>query len=242
MVYTLIILSILLVIAFTVVAINESQTRSAISTDESVVAFFLAESGAETMLDRIYSGTYDNVALSNLYTGCSGGEFDATLTTGEWTATFYDSDGDKLTSCSNTNWRDDVSEMKVEGNHSNTIRAISMSIRPTGSSSSTDGQCGTRDTNYAYTTTSWPSGSTYCSQGTNSSSPSFPSAGSSVNWNCNSTSGGASDSCTASRDSSGGGGGGGTMWCCYYSWGHIVNYSSTSSSICSSCSGECSVC
>lgn len=57
--------------------------------------------------------------------------------------------------------------------------------------------CGTRHTTYPSTTTNWPSGSSYCSVGTNSSSPSFPTAGSSVSWNC--LNGGATASCTATR-------------------------------------------
>ena len=133
MAYTLVILAILLVIAASVVTVNQSQARNAISTDESVVAFFLAESGAEVLLDRIYSGNYNSGSLSSLHSGCNDGVFQETLSTGVWTATFYDEDGDKLDSCSDTSWRSDVSEMKVDGNHSNTIRSIRMSIRPLGS-------------------------------------------------------------------------------------------------------------
>lgn len=131
MVYVLIILSVLLVISFAIVSVNQSQTRSAIATDESVIAFFLAESGAEIMLDRIYSGTYNGGSLGGLYSGsCSNGVFTNSLDSGTWTASFYDTDGDQLTSCSNTSWRTDVDEMKIDGNHSNTIRSIRMSIKP----------------------------------------------------------------------------------------------------------------
>lgn len=130
MIYVLITLAVLLVIAFSVLSVNESQTRSAIGTDESVLAFFLAESGAEIMLDRIYSGTYDSGALSGLYSNCSNGFFTNSLSTGTWTASFYEVDGDRITSCSTTSWRSDADEMKVDGNHSNTIRSIRMSLEP----------------------------------------------------------------------------------------------------------------
>lgn len=132
MIYTLMILSVLLVISFTIVAVNDSQTRSAIATDESVVAFFLAESGAEVMLDRIYSGDYDAGSLEGLYSGCDGGTFTNTLSSGTWTASFYDTEGEQLTNCNNDSWRDDINEMKVDGNHSQTIRSIRMSIEPLG--------------------------------------------------------------------------------------------------------------
>jgi hypothetical protein len=130
MIYVLVTLSVLLAISFSVVSVNESQTRSAISTDESVVAFFLAESGAEIFLDRIYSGTYDAGALSSLYTNCSNGIFTNALSSGTWTASFFADDGTQLTSCSSTSWRTEVNEMKIDGNHSNTIRSIRMSIEP----------------------------------------------------------------------------------------------------------------
>lgn len=130
MAYVLIVLSIILVISFSTISVNESQTRSAIATDESVVAFFLAESGAEVLLDRIYSGDYDSGALDNLHSGCSNGVFTESLSSGTWTASFFDSDGDQLTSCSNTSWRNEVNEMKVDGNHSSTLRSIRMSIEP----------------------------------------------------------------------------------------------------------------
>lgn len=132
MIYTLMILAILLVISFTIISVNGSQTRNAIATDESVVAFFLAESGAEIMLDRIYSGNYNGGSLSGLYGGCSNGVFTNTLSSGVWTASFYDTDGDQLTSCSSTSWRSEADEMKIDGNHSNTIRSIRMSLKPAG--------------------------------------------------------------------------------------------------------------
>ena len=65
-----------------------------------------------------------------------------------------------------------------------------------------NGACGTRDTTYPSSATNWPVGSTLCTAGTQSLTPSFPSAGSSVTWNCNGINGGASDNCTATRQSS----------------------------------------
>lgn len=131
MVYTLIVLSVLLVISFAIISVNQSQTRNAITTDESVVAFFLAESGAEIILERIYSGTYNAGSLSSLSPGtCNNGILMSNLDSGVWTATFYDSEGTIMNSCSDTSWRQNVDEIKVDGNHSNTIRSIRMSIKP----------------------------------------------------------------------------------------------------------------
>jgi len=70
--------------------------------------------------------------------------------------------------------------------------------------SATDGACSsTRNTTFASSITAWPSGSVYCLSGVASSSPGFPSAGSSVSWVCNSTSGGnPSGNCVAIRSAS----------------------------------------
>ena len=66
-----------------------------------------------------------------------------------------------------------------------------------------NGVCGTRNTVYPSTTTTWPGGSTLCSAGTASpANPSFPLAGSSTVWSCNGINGGTSASCTATRQSS----------------------------------------
>ncbi|MDD3498137.1 MAG: hypothetical protein PHH24_01370 [Candidatus Moranbacteria bacterium] len=70
-----------------------------------------------------------------------------------------------------------------------------------------NGACGTRSDNYSatadppypYTTTAWPTGSSYCASGTASASPSFPAAGYNVSWTCNGAYGGTNASCSASR-------------------------------------------
>ncbi|MDD2935138.1 MAG: hypothetical protein PHX25_01555 [Candidatus Pacebacteria bacterium] len=72
-----------------------------------------------------------------------------------------------------------------------------------------NGTCGNRSDNYSptvappypITTTAWPAGSTYCTTGTNSASPAFPTYGNTVYWNCNGSGTGATNaSCSASRD------------------------------------------
>lgn len=64
-----------------------------------------------------------------------------------------------------------------------------------------NGACGARATTYAHDVTTWPSGSTYCQSGTTSSTPSFPSQGNSVSWNCQGSNGGTTALCTATRES-----------------------------------------
>jgi Tfp pilus assembly protein PilX len=132
LVYTLIVLTVLLVLGSSVMLVTQSQTRSAIATDKSLVAFFVAESGAEEMLAKIYAGAADALPLEDLNTdgNCSGGEFSETLSSGTWTAVLYESDGDQLTDCNDAGWRADVDEMKVTGTYSGTVRAVRMGIDP----------------------------------------------------------------------------------------------------------------
>ena len=79
-----------------------------------------------------------------------------------------------------------------------------------------DAVCGTENGKvYSHSTNNWDS-SNFCSQGNLVSTPSFPSQGNSVNWQCNGLFGGTNVQCSASRNnqpttSSGGGGGGGSF-------------------------------
>lgn len=132
MIYTLIVLAVVLILGFSVLNVTQSQSRSAIATDESVVAFFVAESGAEDMLAKIYAGSANGSAFSQLNTSgnCTNGKFSESLSSGTWTASFFEADGDPLTSCSDTGWRAKVDQMKVDGVHSGTIRSVRMSIDP----------------------------------------------------------------------------------------------------------------
>jgi Tfp pilus assembly protein PilX len=132
MIYTLIILTMLLLLGMSALSVTQSQTRSAIATDESVIAFFIAESGAENMLEKIYAGAANGQAFSQLNTGgnCDGGVFSESMSAGDWATTFYDTDGDQLTSCSDTGWRTEIDQMKVDGTYSGTVRSVRMSIDP----------------------------------------------------------------------------------------------------------------
>lgn len=130
MLFTLIILSMLLLLGVTVTATVNSQTRSAIATDKSVVAFFIAESGAELVLNTIYTGTYDSSALSNLAANCNQGKLSDSMSAGTWEILLYDSSGNALTSCSDTGWRAKVDTLKSDGTHAQTVRSIRMSVKP----------------------------------------------------------------------------------------------------------------
>jgi Tfp pilus assembly protein PilX len=132
LVYTLTVLALLLSLGLSLAAVSQSQTRSAISTDESVIAYFLAESGAEDILDKVYGGAYNSQTFNDFFgaSSCANGVLTQTLSTGTWTATFYKVNGDQITNCSDAGWRTEVDQVKVDGNHSGSIRSIRVSIRP----------------------------------------------------------------------------------------------------------------
>lgn len=60
------------------------------------------------------------------------------------------------------------------------------------------GVCGSKATTYPAGTTSYPPGSTYCSQGVPDSTPSFPQKRAPVSWSCLGQNGGNNSFCTAS--------------------------------------------
>jgi len=79
------------------------------------------------------------------------------------------------------------------------VSELSQTINYTVASPAVNGSCGTKNTTYPSTTSSWPAG-TFCSSGTASpANPSFPAAGSTVSWQClGSGNGGTTASCSAS--------------------------------------------
>jgi len=98
------------------------------------------------------------------------------------------SNGSLLSGNGSTSWTCKPTDTKC----SNQSCAISLPPNPA--------QCGTRATTYPESVVDWPSSSTYCLIGSNSSSPAFPNVNSSVSWNC--TSGSNTASCTANRTQS----------------------------------------
>jgi len=61
------------------------------------------------------------------------------------------------------------------------------------------GSCGTRNTTYSSSTTTWPASSTYCNSGDAWPWPAFPNQGETVYWTCYGLNGGANASCSATR-------------------------------------------
>lgn len=166
LVFTLIILTILLVSALAVVTVSVAEKRSSFSTQKSVIAFQAADSAAERVLKVIYQdyspplpsvpiNTFlkiqdtvngDNLedVANRLFEGnasCSGDEITGSNTgnpTYQFKITFYDQDRDEI-ACDNYFWRDEVVRIVAEGFFRNTSRVIEVGIRPREDKSCKDG-------------------------------------------------------------------------------------------------------
>lgn len=138
LVFTLIILSFLLVAALSIATVNMSEKRSVNAVSRSVVAFQIADSGLEKILERIYRGNCNTQRIDsclatngdtcNVVNGAVG--IDGTINNGSYRITFTKHDGSALTSCSDQNWRTDAESLRSEGNYRGTARAVKIDINP----------------------------------------------------------------------------------------------------------------
>ncbi len=132
LVFSLIVLSIILSAAITVVTVSITNQRSASSTGKSVQSFQVADSGIELALQKIYKNNY--ATLSAMATGmgggasCSGGTISKNnVVGGSIKVSFYDNDGNLVT-CAATDWRDKVVRIKSEGSAFGTTRVVETAV------------------------------------------------------------------------------------------------------------------
>lgn len=133
LVFSLIVLSFMLVSALSLAAAAVSEQRSSFFTDKSNRSFQAADSGVETILQQIYSGSFDASKLSALgedASDCTAGEISGTIGAGTYRISFFDNNGVQLTDCDDTAWRAKTVKIKSEGRAGNTTRAVEVGIRP----------------------------------------------------------------------------------------------------------------
>ncbi|MEK7494426.1 MAG: pilus assembly PilX N-terminal domain-containing protein [Patescibacteria group bacterium] len=142
LVFSLIILSFLLVSGISVATIATTETRTSLSADRSSVAFQAADSGAEIVLNEIYSVDYDlcpstpasgkTCQLDELGT-CADDTGTAILSgslgQSTYAVIFYTSSG-QISSCSDTSWRNQAERLQSAGTYAGTVRAIEAGIDP----------------------------------------------------------------------------------------------------------------
>ncbi len=127
LVFSLIILSLMLTSALSIAAVSVGERRAASVTERSGRSFQVADSGVEIMLQKIYKGGFAGFPLSSLGT-CTSGEISGTVGGGAYVISLYELSGAKLTSCSDTAWRNKVVKLKSEGTSGNTTRAVEAAV------------------------------------------------------------------------------------------------------------------
>ena len=131
LVFSLIVLSIVLSAALSVAVVNVSNRKSAGSTGQSVQSFQVADSGVEKALKEIYKGSYTDLSTMRASitgsTACSNGSFSFPVSGGTSTVTFFDTDN-AVIGCTESDWRNLVAKIKVEGTSAGTTRVIETAV------------------------------------------------------------------------------------------------------------------
>lgn len=138
LVFSLIILGFLLVSALSVATITVTDKKSALSTEKSSISFQTADSGVERVLQKVYKEnptSLDDLAdmlRPGLRCDSSDGSISFAVAQGTAKVYFYEGElGDSLyTSCSSTDWRNNVNKIKSVGTYANTTRVVEVSITP----------------------------------------------------------------------------------------------------------------
>jgi hypothetical protein len=137
LVFSLIILSLMLVTSLTLLSSVVLDEKASLATGSSTRSFQVADSGIEEVLYQVYKvkdvdvtelQTFDDLA-SAVGASCSHG----VITSSEgWLVVFYEGvDGDSLMDlCSETDWRARVMKIKSQSSLSGTTRAVEVSVEP----------------------------------------------------------------------------------------------------------------
>jgi Tfp pilus assembly protein PilX len=132
LVFSLVVLSFLLVAALSVAVVSVTERRGSIATDRSNRSFQVADSGAEIVLQKIYKGNYDKISdLANAVGGtCNLANNVITGNTEPdniYKISLYDDSGAQLV-CNDSAWRSKVARLKSEGTSGNTVRAVEVAV------------------------------------------------------------------------------------------------------------------
>ena len=137
LVFSLVVLSFLLMSAVSLATISAIARKSSLSSKSSNIAFQSADSILERMLQKIYTtpgdpDPYQTLAMlaTSLSSSCIGFVMSGSTTDGTYTAKFYDIN-DTVVTCDDTNWHDAVRKVKFQSLYGTNNRAIEINITPT---------------------------------------------------------------------------------------------------------------
>ena len=130
LVFSLIILSLMLVTSLSLMASSVSQEKAALATGDSTHSFQIADTGIEQVLYQLYQKnptTLQDVA-NNLSLQCAGGAI--TNATVGWTVRFLDVNGNRLNAANCSDACSLVSSIRSEGTANGTTRAVAVDVTP----------------------------------------------------------------------------------------------------------------
>ncbi|MEI6650067.1 MAG: LamG-like jellyroll fold domain-containing protein [Candidatus Moraniibacteriota bacterium] len=130
LVFSLIILSLMLVTSLSLMASSVSQEKAALATGDSTHSFQIADTGVEQVLYQLYQQnptTLQDVA-TKLGLPCANGAI--TNATVGWTVRFLDVNGNRLSAANCTDASNLVSSIRSEGTANGTTRAVAVDVTP----------------------------------------------------------------------------------------------------------------
>jgi Tfp pilus assembly protein PilX len=141
LVFSLLILSIMLVTSLTILSSAVLDRKASLSTGSSTRSFQVADSGVEEVLYQVYKGSHATLedvrsAIDNTNATCAGGVIEFPVAGGTAKVTFYQDETTVYAGpCSGgtaTDWRDKVVKIKSEGTAGSTTRAVEVAVAATG--------------------------------------------------------------------------------------------------------------
>lgn len=136
LVFSLLILSIMLVTSLTILSSAVLDRKASLSTVSSARSFQVADSGVEEILYQIYKADHATLsALAGAITGatCSGSSITFPSAGGTSVVSLYQDETTLYAGgCSGTDWRDKVVKIKSEGTAGSTTRAVEVAVAAVG--------------------------------------------------------------------------------------------------------------
>lgn len=125
--FTLIVMTIILIIALGIAKTTVTQMRNAGATGKSTMAFQIADSGTEIVLKSIKKDNKKTPADFGVSCTVEGGKAGITASTssGPYRVIFKNSDGNEITSCSSY---EPIEKIKSVGTYGNTSRAVEAEV------------------------------------------------------------------------------------------------------------------
>ena len=130
--YSLIVVSVMIVIAASISVVAVIEKKGAVSTDTSVQAYQVADSGLQLAIKKINKvikeGEAGNKSVSDVFLECNSTNPDEEIFTGaDYKLSFYsDKDGETSLSCSQK--INEIKSIKSIGKYKGVVRAVQVSV------------------------------------------------------------------------------------------------------------------